>query len=626
MAALKKKLSRPLSFVLHSSVEMGDEPERTVVFGGLALFAAALLLAGTPPLRAVLLTVLALLVVLATNPYQRWRHRHIPGPAYRPLFGNLPEFIADGSHAFFDECRAKYGPVFKVWFGSRPWVVIADADLGRRANYKLLNRPLAISNPLAPDHAMQSSAEGLLLAKDATWSMLRKAWQPAFHSESLAGYAPGMASEAARLVDRLAEVAAGGAATNIWRDIGHMTMSVVGSAAYGVDFLLFDRQPTAPAASDAAASAAAKDRADREAKHQQQGRAVVHAAAEMFKCTEVSGASRYIAAAHAMPVMRPLISALASVFPDAALTRLCNARETLSTASHGLVAATRAAVATGEAQPARREDADGKRPMGVAPGSFLGLLLAARDTEGHGLSDRQMAAQANVFTLAGYETTANALSYAIYCVASSPDAQAKLLAELDALPGAPDREVTVEDLQLLPFTAAVIDEALRLYPPATRTAREARGGLSLGGYAIPDGTAVMVATYSIQRDPAYWPKADAFLPERWLKGHEELAASNPHAYLPFGSGARMCIGYRFALQEARLTLAQLYRRFTFGLEPGQVPLKVKTGITMSPESGVFVRVAERPLRAQAAAAEAEAAPAEAGAEAAVPAHAIAIVA
>jgi thromboxane-A synthase/cytochrome P450 family 3 subfamily A len=134
--------------------------------------------------------------------------------------------------------------------------------------------------------------------------------------------------------------------------------------------------------------------------------------------------------------------------------------------------------------------------------------------------------------------------------------------------------------------------------------REARGGLSLGGYSIPDGTTVMVATYSIQRDPAYWPKADTFLPERWLKGHEELAATNPHAYLPFGSGARMCIGYRFALQEARLTLAQLYRRFTFSLEAGQAPLKVKTGITMSPESGVFVRVTERPRAAPAAAAEA----------------------
>jgi thromboxane-A synthase/cytochrome P450 family 3 subfamily A len=89
-------------------------------------------------------------VVLFTNPYQRWRHRHIPGPPYRPLFGNLPEFVSDGSHAFFDACRAKYGPVFKVWFGSRPWVVIADADLGRRANYRLLNRPLALANPLAP--------------------------------------------------------------------------------------------------------------------------------------------------------------------------------------------------------------------------------------------------------------------------------------------------------------------------------------------------------------------------------------------------------------------------------------------------------------------------------------------
>jgi hypothetical protein len=69
----------------------------------------------------------------------------------------------------------------------------------------------------------------------------------------------------------------------------------------------------------------------------------------------------------------------------------------------------------------------------------------------------------------------------------------------------------------LPYTAAVIDEALRLYPPGASTTRESRGGLALGGRAVPDGTTVVVATYAIQRDPAYWPKADQFLPERWLK-------------------------------------------------------------------------------------------------------------
>lgn len=84
----------------------------------------------------------------------------------------------------------------------------------------------------------------------------------------------------------------------------------------------------------------------------------------------------------------------------------------------------------------------------------------------------------------------------------------------------------------------MVDEALRLYPPGANTMREARGGLELGGYAVPDDSTVMVATYAIQRDPAYWPKADAFVPERWLPGHEDLAASSPNAYLPFGAPPR----------------------------------------------------------------------------------------
>ena len=86
----------------------------------------------------------------------------------------------------------------------------------------------------------------------------------------------------------------------------------------------------------------------------------------------------------------------------------------------------------------------------------------------------------------------------------------------------------------LPYTAAVVDEALRLYPPGANTMREARGGLELGGHAIPDGKNVMVAAYAIQRDPANWPKAEAFVPERWLPGNGDLAPTTPNAYLPFG--------------------------------------------------------------------------------------------
>jgi cytochrome P450 len=259
---------------------------------------------------------------------------------------------------------------------------------------------------------LRAAKEGLFLSRDGMWSMLRKTWQPAFHSDSLAGYAPGMASEARRLVDRLAEVAAAGEPTDIWRDVGRMTMSVVGSAAYGVDFHLLDHEgPQADEQSNAqsAGPAAQPGAAGEQPIGRAQGAALVHAAAEMFKGSEIGGATRYLVAAHLMPVLLPLIRLLAAAFPDERYRRLVQARETLRGESQALIDATRrAARAPGRPpspppSPSSSSPGGARHPLGVAPGSFLGLLLSARGEEGHGLSDLQMAAQANVFTLAGYE-------------------------------------------------------------------------------------------------------------------------------------------------------------------------------------------------------------------------------
>jgi hypothetical protein len=160
--------------------------------------------------------------------------------------------------------------------------------------------------PRRAGEVLHAAKEGLFLSRDGTWSMLRKTWQPAFHSDSLSGYAPGMAREARRLVGRLARVASAGEPTDIWRDVGRMTMSVVGSAAYGVDFHLFDAEGEGEGGAGAGG----------------QGATLVQAAADMFKGSEIGAATRYLVAAHLMPVMLPLIRLLAAAFPDERYRRL----------------------------------------------------------------------------------------------------------------------------------------------------------------------------------------------------------------------------------------------------------------------------------------------------------------
>jgi thromboxane-A synthase/cytochrome P450 family 3 subfamily A len=178
--------------------------------------------------------------------------------------------------------------------------------------------------------------EGLFLSRDGVWSMLRKVWQPTFHSESLHGYAPVMASETRRLVARLRGLAAaqegdaagsGAPAINIWREVGRMTMSVVGSTAYGVDFdLLAQEEGQGGSVGQEAAQPGQEDGAPARMRSRSGGAALVQAAADMFECSEIGNATRYLVAAHLMPVLVPVLQLLVAVFPDARYKRLVHVR------------------------------------------------------------------------------------------------------------------------------------------------------------------------------------------------------------------------------------------------------------------------------------------------------------
>ena len=182
-----------------------------------------------------------------------------------------------------------------------------------------------------------------------------------------------------------------------------------------------------------------------------------------------------------------------------------------------------------------------------------------------------MVAQANTFLLAGMETTANSLAFSIYLLATHPEAEARLMAEIDALAaskagagsdacaeGLPD--LVPEDLERLPFTGAVLSEAMRLYTPTAFAIRDAAEDIQLGDYLIPKGVNILLSIYNIHRNSAYWPQPEAFRPERFLPEGQDLAQRHPHAYLPFGAGPRMCVGYKFALQVRSSTL--------YGTHPG----------------------------------------------------------
>jgi cytochrome P450 len=221
-----------------------------------------------------------------------------------------------------------------------------------------------------------------------------------------------------------------------------------------------------------------------------------------------------------------------------------------------------------------------ERRPGEDRGDLLSMLLLARDEHGAGMSERQIRDEVMTLLLAGHETTALALTWAFTLLDRHPETRGRLEAELAQVLG--DRPAAPEDVPALPYTEAVVNETLRLYPPAYVTGREAIRGTTIGGVAIPKRHIVLVSMFTTHRDPRFFPEPDAFRPERWLDGLEKRLPRG--AFIPFGMGSRKCVGAAFAMMEATLLLATIARGWRFELAPNEVP--THPSITLRPATAI----------------------------------------
>ena len=230
------------------------------------------------------------------------------------------------------------------------------------------------------------------------------------------------------------------------------------------------------------------------------------------------------------------------------------------------------------------------RARGDAPkeNDLLGMLLAAQDEDGSGMSDQQIRDETLTLLLAGHETTAIALSWAWYLLSQNPEAESKLHAELESVLGG--RLPQTEDLPRLPYTERVVKESMRLYPPAYVVLRLSVEDCEIGGYKIPRGSSVGTSSWVVHRDPRYFPDPERFLPERWT---DEFQRSLPRfAYFPFGGGPRVCIGAQFAMMEATLVLATVAQRYSLRMVPDH-PVETSPSITLRPRYGLRMTLHRR---------------------------------
>jgi cytochrome P450 len=225
----------------------------------------------------------------------------------------------------------------------------------------------------------------------------------------------------------------------------------------------------------------------------------------------------------------------------------------------------------------------------TAQRDLLSLLLEARDEDGQPMSDAQVRDEAVMLFLAGHETTALTLAFALYLLAAHPESQARLNAELDAVLG--NRNPALGDLDRLVYTEQVVLESMRLYPPAWAIGREALTPVEIGGFSFPKGAEFVISPWVMHRDPRFFAQPEAFQPERW---EDDLARRLPKfAYLPFGGGPRVCIGNRFAMMEAKLVLATLVRRFRFQVTD-ETEVRLFASVTLRPRGGLKLRLAAHP--------------------------------
>jgi cytochrome P450 len=220
---------------------------------------------------------------------------------------------------------------------------------------------------------------------------------------------------------------------------------------------------------------------------------------------------------------------------------------------------------------------------------LLSLLMSARDEEtGEGMTDEQLRVEVTTFLLAGQETTSLAMTWIWYLLSQHPAAQARLEQEIDAALGG--RAPGFADLANLPYARMVIDEALRLYPPAWGFSRQALSDDELGGFQLPRGWLAFVVPFVLHRLPALWPDPETFDPDRFSA---ERSADRPKfAYIPFGAGPRQCIGNQFALMEAQVIVATLAQRYRMHLVPQQ-KVEVWPLITLRPRYGMNMIIERR---------------------------------
>ncbi|XP_033370653.1 thromboxane-A synthase isoform X4 [Parus major] len=478
----------------------------------------------------------------------------IPGPAVLGFWESHTKLITE------------YGPVCGYYIGRQMFVVVSSPEMIKQI---LVTDFSNFTNRIKPNLISKPMLDSILCLRDDRWKYVRSLLTPAFSDTKLKEMTPLINQACDILLCNLKVYADSGKAFDIQRCYNCFTLDVVGSVAFGTE-VDSQKNPDDP---------------------------FVKNCRTFF---EMSLFKPLLILILSFPfIMIPLLR----IFPnkkqkelngffiqtiknaivyrhqqDAAERRrdflqwmldACDSADSLAAGCWDV---------PGPSAALRQDEAP---PVGTAPSE------KAQKT----LTEDEIAGQAFLFLIAGYETTTSTLSFATYLLATNPECQEKVLREVDeffAKHMVPD----YQNVQELPYLDMVIAETLRMYPPAFRFTREAAKDCVVLGQHIPAGAVIETAVGHLHHNPEFWPEPEKFIPERFTE--EAKKERHPFAYLPFGAGPRGCIGMKMGLLETKMTLLRILQKFQFKACPEtEIPLQLKSKATLGPKNGVYIMLESR---------------------------------
>lgn len=472
----------------------------------------------------------------AARPEERVRRRidNLPGPTGLPLIGNVHQIELERLHLVLERWATEYGPLYKYRMGSNVVVVVSDPTVSEqilRARPETFRRGGTVEPVFA-----EMGVAGVFSAEGAAWRPQRRLAMEALSHRNLRGFFPTLERVTQRLLARWERKAAAGATLDLADEMKRFTVDVTTALAFGHDVGTID-----------------------------QGDDVIQRKLELV----FPAFSRRLFAL--LPTWRWLRMP--------ADRRLDRALDELRAWLRARIAEARARLA---ADPARAQH----------PANFLESMIAARDAEGRPFSDAIIFGNAMTMLLAGEDTTANTLVWAVHHLCGAPDTVARLRAEVDGMLGPSPVARDIETANHLAFAGAVANEAMRLRPVAPLFFLEANRDVVIGDVSIPRGTWVSLLMRPPATDDRHFEQAAAFRPERWLDEGPARVAHEPSAHMPFGSGPRICPGRTLALLEMKMVLSMLFGAFDVERVGEAGDVRELFAFTMAPV-GVRVRLRRR---------------------------------